>query len=406
MDGEDQVGIKPMHVHGEGFADDGSDPHACMRGYGVFLCRTAAAAAQVDRAHNLQLATVALASAALASFATHQYTTTRETVGIVAGELLFNKLAGFKRTEDAEAFQQVSTSAVREYWDGRPCNSGWKFDGIEYGSKAHWEEVTRRKYKVEYHIPAWAEFDRWKGKRVLEVGGGICTTATSFAKAGAFITVADLSPKSMEMCKERFKVMELEHMANFYVVNAEELSSVIPVEEYDLIWSFGVIHHSPNPGAIINQIKQYMGQHTVLKLMVYSKISMKLFWVMNHTRSWEFSHMDELVAHYSEAREGSPVTYTYSMQGAKDLMEGFTVTYIGKTHIFPYQITDYRKNRYVVEPYLRDLTSHRWAELEDELGWHLLIEGRLPQVQDPSDDDAPVPVCHGRFKGMRGLLPG
>ena len=51
-----------------------------------------------------------------------------------------------------------------------------------------------------------------------------------------------------------------------------------------------------------------MNQHTVLKLMVYSKISMKLFWIMNHTQSWEFSAMDELVAHYSEAREGSPVS--------------------------------------------------------------------------------------------------
>ena len=49
--------------------------------------------------------------------------------------------------------------------------------------------------------------------------------------------------KSMELCKLRFKTMGLEHMAKFYVVNAEKLSEVIPVEQYDLIWSFGVIHH-------------------------------------------------------------------------------------------------------------------------------------------------------------------
>lgn len=47
----------------------------------------------------------------------------------------------------------------------------------------------------------------------------------------------------MELCKQRFKTMGLEHMAKFYVVNAEKLSEVIPVEQYDLIWSFGVIHH-------------------------------------------------------------------------------------------------------------------------------------------------------------------
>lgn len=95
----------------------------------------------------------------------------------------------------------ISCSQVRSYWDSRPCNSGWKFDGVEYGSKQHWDEVTRRKYHVEYHIPSFAEFDKWKGKKVLEIGGGICTTATSFAKAGANITVVELSPKSMKLCK-------------------------------------------------------------------------------------------------------------------------------------------------------------------------------------------------------------
>jgi len=330
-----------------------------------------------------------------------------DAAGFIGGERLFNKVVGFSNNEDQAAFKKVSTNTVREYWDSRPCNSGWNFDGIEHGSKDHWDEVTRRKYKVEYHIPAWAEFEKWKGKKVLEVGGGICTTATSFAKAGAFITVADLSPKSMELCKERFKTMGLEHMANFHVVNAENLSEVIPVEEYDLIWSFGVIHHSPNPEAIVEQMKKYMGQHTVMKLMVYSKISMKLFWIMNHTKSWEFSAMDQLVAHYSEALEGSPVTYTYSNQGAKELLKDFTMTYLGKTHIFPYSIGPYKRNQYVVEPYLRDLTSNRWSELEDELGWHLLAEARLPQPVDASlkADDAPMPICHKRFKSMRGVLP-
>ena len=48
-----------------------------------------------------------------------------------------------------------------------------------------------------------------------------------------------------------------------------------------------------------------MGPESTLKLMVYSKISLKLFWVLNHTGQWTFAHMDEVVAHYSEAREGS-----------------------------------------------------------------------------------------------------
>lgn len=358
---------------------------------------------------------VALASALLSSCVTHFHFQAKyvdgDGAGYVSGERLFKKTSGFRVLEDEQVFKHVSTDEVREYWDGRPCNSGWKFDGIEYGSKAHWEEVTRRKYKVEYHIPVWAEFSKWKGKKVLEVGGGICTTATSFAKAGAYITVADLSPKSMELCKQRFKTMGLEHMATFHVVNAEKLSEVVPVESYDLIWSFGVIHHSPQPRAIIDQMKKYMGPHTVLKLMVYSKISMKLFWVMNYTRSWDFAHMDELVAHYSEAREGSPVTYTYSNHKARSLLHDFELTYLGKTHIFPYDISHYRRNQYVVESFFSGLSSSRWAELEDELGWHLLAEAKLPDANDTSHShlsssgESLHAVSNERFRGMRGVLP-
>lgn len=315
---------------------------------------------------------------------------------------LFTKKDGFAEEEDIVSFKKISVDEVRNYWDARPCNSGWNFDGIEKGTKEYWDEVTKRKYLVEYHIPVWAEFDRWKGKRVLEIGGGICTTATSFAKAGAHITIAELSPKSMEYCKQRFEVMGLTDRATFYVVNAEELSSVVPVEQFDLVWSFGVIHHSPNPEKIVAEIRKYMHQETVLKLMVYSKISFKLFWVLNHTNQWNFGKMDEVVAHYSEAREGSPVTYTYSQRGFHNLLSGFNVTFMGKAHIFPYQIEAYKQNRYAVDPLFSAISASRWEELEDELGWHLLGEA---QLLPPGHEGGGGDPFHERFEGLRGVLP-
>lgn len=98
----------------------------------------------------------------------------------------------------------------------------------------------------------------------------MCTTAVSFALAGANvseqtlmdpsqpaqITVVDLSEKSMELCKLRFSLYNLS--AQFYVGNAELLSTFVPVEPYDLIWSFGVIHHSPRPEVIVSEIKKFM----------------------------------------------------------------------------------------------------------------------------------------------------
>ena len=65
------------------------------------------------------------------------------------------------------------------------------------GSREYFDEVEARKYLVEPHIPGFADFERWRGKRVLEVGCGIGTDSINFARAGAELTAVDLSPESL-----------------------------------------------------------------------------------------------------------------------------------------------------------------------------------------------------------------
>jgi 2-polyprenyl-3-methyl-5-hydroxy-6-metoxy-1,4-benzoquinol methylase len=98
--------------------------------------------------------------------------------------------------------------------------------------------VEARKYFVEYHIPAFAEFERWRGKRVLEIGFGIGTDTINFARAGAQVTAVDLSEKSVELARKRATVFGLEDCIRFRTGNAEQLSSFVPLEPYDLIYSW------------------------------------------------------------------------------------------------------------------------------------------------------------------------
>src|SRR3954462_15719678 len=97
---------------------------------------------------------------------------------------------------------------VRNYWDARPCNI--RHSPKPVGSREYFDEVEARKYLVEPHIPGFAQFDRWAGKRVLEVGCGIGTDTMNFARAGAHVTAVDLSDASLELAERRAHVFGLQ----------------------------------------------------------------------------------------------------------------------------------------------------------------------------------------------------
>ena len=162
---------------------------------------------------------------------------------------------------------------VKKFWDDRPCNI--KHSNEEIGSIEYFNQVEKKKYFVEPHILKFADFKKWEGKKVLEIGCGIGTDSVNFSRNGADITCVELSEKSLDLCKKRFDVFNLK--GKFYLCNAENLVSVVPVEKYDLIYSFGVIHHTTEPIKVVKQIKEYMSKESEARIMLYSKYSWKSF---------------------------------------------------------------------------------------------------------------------------------
>jgi 2-polyprenyl-3-methyl-5-hydroxy-6-metoxy-1,4-benzoquinol methylase len=272
-------------------------------------------------------------------------------------------------------FSQVALEQVRNYWDRRPCNV--RHSPRPVGTREYFDEVEARKYFVEPHIPRFAEFERWRGKKVLEIGCGIGTDTVNFARHGTLVTAVDLSPQSLEIARKRVAVYGLEDRVRFYSGSAEELTSFVPVTTYDLIYSFGVIHHTPHPERVVEEMRNYTKPGTTVKVMVYHRHSWKVFWILLGYGKGRFWRLDELVAKHSEAQTGCPVTYTYSHRQARNLLESarFRVTNIFVDHIFPYRIPDYVQYQYVKAWPWSWTPPGMFRWMEQRFGWHLCLTG-------------------------------
>jgi 2-polyprenyl-3-methyl-5-hydroxy-6-metoxy-1,4-benzoquinol methylase len=266
-----------------------------------------------------------------------------------------------------------SITDVQRYWDARPCNI--RHSPKPVGSREYFDEVEARKYLVEPHILAFAEFDRWKGKRVLEVGCGLGTDSINFARAGAQLTAVDLSGESLAIAAQRAEVMGVADRIDFVQANAEELTSALGDEPYDLVYSFGVVHHTPHPERALAEIRALVAPGATLKLMVYHRRSWKVFWIVAGQGRGRFWKTDELVAMHSEAQTGCPVTFSYTRGEARELVErsGFRVRDVHVDHVFPYRVRDYVEYRYVKEPWFRWMPHRLFRAFERRLGWHLMV---------------------------------
>src|SRR6476619_2206042 len=137
---------------------------------------------------------------------------------------------------------------VRAFWQEHPC--GTKFADAEPGSRRFYELVEEHRYSKEWHIPAAAGFENSKNLRVLEVGCGLGTDGAQFAKAGADYTGVDLTDAAIDLARRRFELFGL--TGKLQVADAENLD--FPDESFDVVYSHGVLHHTPDIDAAVQEI--------------------------------------------------------------------------------------------------------------------------------------------------------
>jgi len=205
--------------------------------------------------------------------------------------------------------------AVEEFWDRASCGEDLY---LRNQQRDGYVEHARRRYELEPIIGEFAQFESAAGKKVLEIGVGLGADHQRFAQAGARLTGIDLTARAVEHTRRRLALFGLDSALS--TGDAENLA--FPSDEFDRVYSWGVLHHSPNTPKAISEVHRVLRPGGVASVMIYHKWSLVgyMLWIryaLLRLRPW--MTLTEVYARYLE----SPGTKAYSTEEAKRMFEAF-----------------------------------------------------------------------------------
>lgn len=162
---------------------------------------------------------------------------------------------------------------VYNYWNKASC--GTEFIKQEKFTKAYFQDIEKIRYSLEPEIFSFAQFTRFHGKKILEVGIGAGTDFLQWIRAGTQTYGIDLTHEAIENVKHRLELFNLQ-AHDLKVADAENL----PYEDnaFDLVYSWGVIHHSPDTIRCLEEIIRITKPGGSIKIMIYNRHSLFAFY--------------------------------------------------------------------------------------------------------------------------------
>jgi ubiquinone/menaquinone biosynthesis C-methylase UbiE len=134
-------------------------------------------------------------------------------------------------------------------------------------------------------------------------------------KAGAQATGVDISSASLEWAKRRCEMAG--YAPDLRVSDAEHLP--FPDDTFDLVYSYGVMHHSPDTPQCIREAWRVLKPGGALRIMIYHHPSITGFMLWLRYGWLRGKSLREIV----QERLESPGTKSYTREEARAMLQGF-----------------------------------------------------------------------------------
>lgn len=253
---------------------------------------------------------------------------------------------------------------VKAYWNKASC--GTEYTPQKKFSLAYFEEIEDLRYCVEPEIFSFAQFTRFRNKKVLEVGVGAGTDFLQWARTGAQCYGIDLTQEAIDNVRHRLHLYGLQ-AEDVQVADAE----LLPYSDnfFDLVYSWGVIHHSPDTRRCLEEIIRVTKPGGIIKIMIYNRYSLFAYyrWILAALfKAKPFQSLTTVLWNHQE----SIGTKAYSFKEIRTLLKSYPVT----IHRLDAPATSHDLLYYKAKPF-------RWLAYGaacllgySRCGWFMLIE--------------------------------
>lgn len=205
---------------------------------------------------------------------------------------------------------------VHAFWNQASCGEELYLPQID---RDGYISNARMRYEMEPYILEFAHFHEMRGLKVLEIGVGLGADHQRLAESGANLWGIDLTERAIQHTRRRLGLFGL--TSNLAVGDSEALD--FSVNSFDRVYSWGVIHHSPNTSKAVSEILRVLKPEGRAIIMIYHKWSMIgiMLWIryaLLGLRPW--MSLSKIYAQYLE----SPGTKAYSVTEAFQLFSAFS----------------------------------------------------------------------------------
>lgn len=231
---------------------------------------------------------------------------------------------------------KLTINKIKDYWSGKRVPQQW------YSNKTpltlQWfNDISKKRFNIYYsYLKKFCEFEDHSGEKVLEIGCGIGTDSVEYAKHGANVTALDLGQDQVDLTKLNFKLHNLNY-DEISIGNVEDLK--FDDEVFDLVYCFGVIHHTLDMQKAIDEIYRVLKKDGEAIIMIYSrgwKHYLKRCLIHGIIKGKIFKYKFDWQKVYDEVSEvygGSPMTKILTKKEVIELVKKFNIVSLSKDRL-------------------------------------------------------------------------